>query len=49
MKWYKLMKMILLALFAACLPPWNGSGNCFPGLQALGGLALGEGFLSLVL
>lgn len=36
------MKMILLALLTACLPPWNGSSNCFPEPQALGGLTQGR-------
>lgn len=42
-KWYELMKMIPLALFSACLPPWNGPSNCFLGPRHLGGLTLGEG------
>ena len=42
MKRYKLMKMILLALFTACLPPLNGSSNCCPGLPALWGLVPGR-------
>ena len=37
MKRYKLMKMILLALLTACLPPLNGSDNCGSGLPALWG------------
>ena len=41
-KWYKLMKMVLLALLTACLPPWNAASNRFPGAQALGGRQSGR-------